>query len=337
MERILSQEEIDELLTAFDDGEVEAKLQSGTHEQTIAAGSTEKTVSGIDLTQGHNYSKWRIANLEIVFNAFARYYSIALSNSLQQSVSIKKGEVISRFFEDFLVNLEETGVLGVLSLEPLKGNGLFVFDKKLCFGLVELMLGVSAESELVILDREVSSIEANIVRSLMAEGCRVFNRAFASMDELRSSVHKVETNWKLLNILSPETEVIQVGFTVQAGALQGELLLVIPYFTLEPFKDKLRDDWLQLSQNTTQGSWVKQLEKELGKMEIDISAAWGDLVLTIQEILSLGEGDIISFDYDEKSPIKILAEDKTKFHGRPGLQNGKKAVRIHKQQRPLQE
>ena len=332
MERILSQEEIDELLSAFDDGDIEAKLRPDGREQAPGAVSSGKNVSRVDLTKGQNYSKWRIANLDIVFNSFVRYYSIGLSNNLQQSVTVQKGEIVSKFFEDFLVNLTDAGALGVFSLEPLKGSGLFVFDRNLCFGLVEMMLGVSAESELVVPDREVSTIEANIIRSLMSEGCRSFNRSFASLDELRSSITRVETNWKLLNILSPDTEVIQVGFSVQSGALKGNMLMVIPYFSLEPFKEKLRDEWVQLSQSTSQGNWSKHLGKELEKMEVQVTAAWGDLVLTIQEILGLGEGDIISFDYDEESPITILAGEKTKFRGQPGLRNGKKAVRIKKQE-----
>ncbi|MCF8105401.1 MAG: flagellar motor switch protein FliM [Desulfohalobiaceae bacterium] len=331
MERILSQEEIDELLSAFDDGGIEAGLSPGGREPSLGTVSKEKDAVSIDLTKGQNYSKWRIANLDIVFNSFARYYSIGLSNSLQQSVSLRKGEIVSKFFEEFLVSLNDAGVLGVFTLEPLKGEGLFVFDRTLSFGLVEMMLGASTESELVVLDREVTTIEANIVRSLMAEACHGFNRAFASLDELHSSITRVETNWKLLNILSPDTEVIQVGFSVQSGSLTGNMLMVIPYFSLEPFKEKLRNEWVQFSQSTKQSNWSKHLEKELDKLEIPLSAACGDLFLTIQEILSLGEGDIISFDYDEESPITVLADGKTKFRGQPGLRNGKKAVRIVKQ------
>jgi len=67
-------------------------------------------------------------------------------------------------------------------------------------------------------------------------------------------------------------------------------------------------------------------------MEVSISANWGELFLTIQEILGLGNGDIITFDYDESAPIKVLAGRKQKFIAQPGLHNGKKAVRLLKQE-----
>jgi len=343
VERILNQEEIDELLAAFDEGEIDARLAEEPSEGP-AGGAAEagrakkprvsaadKQVSSIDLTRGQNYSKWRIANLDIVFNSFARYYAIALTNSLQQGVTIQKGDIESRFFEDFLAGLQNPGVLGGFTMDPLKGSGLFVFDKTLCFGLIEVLFGMSASSEFVIPQREVTAIEANILRSLLSEACQVFNRAFATFEQLNTSITRVETNPKLLTILAPDTEVIQVSFTAQLGSLEGEIMMLIPYFSLEPFKEKLRDEGLRWDEGANENKWVRQLETELSRMEIPVSAIWGDLSLTIQELLGLEAGDIVSFDYDEEFPIQVLAGSQPKFRAEPGVRNGKKVVRIKDQ------
>jgi flagellar motor switch protein FliM len=332
VERILTQGEIDELLSAFEDGEIDVRLKSDAGDDSPVFCHDSKNVYGIDLTKGQNYSKWRIANLDIVFNAFARYYSISLSNSLQRSVIIHKGEIVSKFFEDFLSELNNVGVLGVFSLDPLKGNGLFVFDKTLCFGFVEMLFGVSAESDFVVPDRELTAIEANVIRVLMAEGCFVLNRAFDPLDKLNSGITRVETNWKMLNVLSPETEVIQVSFSVQVGEFKKDIMMVIPYFSLEPFRERFRGKGFQLSESIKESNWAKRLEKEVMNMEVSISANWGELFLTIQEILGLGNGDIITFDYDESAPIKVLVGREQKFIAQPGLRNGKKAVRLLKQE-----
>ncbi len=331
MERILNQEEIDELLAAFDEGEIDARLaeepEAGKdNQQPVSSG--EKYIAGIDLTRGQNYSKWRIANLDIVFNSFARYYSIAVTNILQQGITVKKGEIISRFFEDFLSNLENPGVLGAFSMDPLKGTGLFVLDKNLCFGLVEVLFGMSAGSDFAIPDREVSAIETNTLRSLLSEACRVFNRAFAALGHLNTSIARLETNPKMVNILAPDTEVIQVRFTAQLSTLEGEIMMVIPYYSLEPFKEKLRDEAVMWDEGKKENKWARQLEKELAQMEIPVSAVWGQMSLTIQEILGLETGDIVSFDYDEAHPISVLAGEKPKFCGEPGVRGGKKVVRI---------
>ncbi len=331
MDRILTQDEIDELLSAFVGGEIGDRLNPGTTCKFSAVLPETRNIASIDLTKGQNYSKWRIANLDSVFNAFARYYGIGLSNSLQRNVNIQKTEIVSRFFEDFLSNLQNAGVLGVFSLDPLKGNGLFVFDKNLCFGLVEMLFGVSSESDFLVLHREVTPIESNVIRSLMSEGCHVLNRAFASLDYLHSSIIRVETNWKMLNILSPETEVIQVGFSVSVGELKGEILMIIPYFSLEPFRERFREEGLLMSETTNDSNWAKFLEKEVINMDISISAIWGELLLTVQEIIELSKGDIVTFDYDESAPIKVLAGQRQKYSAQPGLLNEKKAVRIVKQ------
>lgn len=333
MERILNQEEIDELLAAFDGGEIDDQLREEPGEKKTAPSSMAgRQVSAIDLTRGQNYSKWRIANLDVVFNAFARYYAISLSSSLQQGVTVKKGEIVSRFFDDFIGNLPDAGLLGSFTLEPLKGSGVFVFDKELCFGLVQLMLGGGAATDMIVLERDVTAIEANIIKSLMKEGCSVLNRAFSSLDVLESAMGRVETNPRLLSVLAPDTEVIQVSFTVEVGDLAGEVLMIIPYFSLEPFKDKLRADKVELSQNTGDGNWQNVLRQELMAMDVPVTAVWGELYLSIQEILSLEAGDIIGLDYEEDAPVRVLAGDRTKFRAQPGIQNGKKAVRLTKTQ-----
>ncbi len=332
MERILTQDEIDELLSAFEDGEIDARLKSISSDESPGYFHPSKNISSINLTRGHNYSKWRIANLDIVFNAFARYYGISLSNSLQRSVIINKVEIVSKFFEDFLSDLHDVGVLGVFSLDPLKGNGLFIFDKTLCFGFLEMLFGVPAESDIVVPSRELTAIEINVIRALMSEGCSVLNRTFGPLDQLNSAITRVETSGGMLNLLSPEAEVIQVSFSVHVGELEKEIMMVIPYFSLEPFREKFRTEGFHLAENKKESGWAKRLEKELMNMEIVIYANWGEFFLTIQEILDLGEGDIITFDYDESAPIKVLAGWKQKFIAQPGLRNGKKAVRIVKRE-----
>ena len=152
------------------------------------------------------------------------------------------------------------------------------------------------------------------------------------LDQLNSELLRVETNCKLLNILAPDTEVIQVSYTVQVGSLEGEMLLVIPYFSLEPFKDRLREDGLRVADSKKQGNWGKHLEKEVSNMEISVAATWGELTLTIRELLGLEAGDIIGFDYDEKAPIKVMAGQSTKYRAQPGLRDGKKAIRLVQQQ-----
>jgi flagellar motor switch protein FliM len=331
VERILTQSEIDELLSAFEGGEIDVRLKSDEGDNSPHYSHDSKIVSDIDLTKGQNYSKWRIANLDIVFNAFARYYSISLSNNLQRSVVIHKREIVSKFFEDFLSDLDNVGVLGVFSLDPLKGNGLFVFDKNLCFCFVEMLFGVSPESAFVVPDRELTAIEANVIRSLMTEGCFILNRAFDPLDQLSSKITRVETNWKQLNILSPETEVIQINFSVQLGDFKKDIMMVIPYFSLEPFRERFRGKGFQLSENIKESNWAKRLEKEAMNMEVSISANLGELYLTIQEILDLNTEDIITFDYDKEAPIKVMVNRKPKFTAQPGISNGKKAVRLLKQ------
>jgi flagellar motor switch protein FliM len=224
--------------------------------------------------------------------------------------------------------LKDAGVVGAFSLEPLKGKGLFVFEKALCFGLVEMLFGMGSESDFYILDRDVTAIEANTIRSLMSEACQVLNRAFAPLGPLDSRMIRVETNPRMLHVLSPDAEVIQIRFSIHVGDLEGDVLMVIPYFSLEPYKEKFREEGFKISEIKKESNWAKILEHEIMDMEISVSATWGDLHLTINEILGLEVGDIITMDYDKSSPIRVRAGKSPKFRAQPGLLDQRKAVRL---------
>jgi len=59
-----------------------------------------------------------------------------------------------------------------------------------------------------------------------------------------------------------------------------------------------------------------------------VTAQSGTINLSIRELLSLEEGDILSIDYDPNKPVKVLVEDKYKFYAIPGTHNGMKAISL---------
>lgn len=325
MEPILSKEEIEELISALSSGEIDTELEE---EGSPLPEDQGVTPTPIDLTQIRHSFKWRIVNFDIILDSFARNFSVTLSRKLQSSVSVKRESVDSYEFRQFMQNVKGTGGIGVFEAYPLKGSGLIFFEKQLCFYLLELLLGSSEEHELVVLDRQLSMIETNLLKSFMRTVCHDFQEAFAQVETIQCDLMNVVIDPRVVNIVSDDTEVMVSHFTVNLGELKGDITLLLPYYSLEPYKDTLKDVFMSPSSKSKSATWTDVMQKNILKMETELAAEFGKVSISIREILNLQEGDILFLNSKENSPLQILVDRKPKFNGIVGLKQGKKAVRI---------
>ncbi|MGM0760998.1 MAG: hypothetical protein ACQEUB_15055, partial [Thermodesulfobacteriota bacterium] len=135
MEKTLSQEEINDLLQAIESGEVD--IESEAEDES----SKHRDLNRLDLFRGQTSAKWRVANFDIILDAFARNNGITLANRFRQSASVKRVSLENETFETFLQDLQEQAVIGIVRFEQLRSAGLLIFDYPLSFCLLEVMLG----------------------------------------------------------------------------------------------------------------------------------------------------------------------------------------------------
>lgn len=320
MERILSKEEIAELLSAVRDGDIEVEAESeGTQ--------TKRAVTRIDLVGAGGAGRYRINNFDIILDAFTRNYSLSLSSRLQRSVTIKRGKLDYMEFDPFLQQLNEHNALGVIKLDPLKSAGLFIFDGALSFSFLEAMLGGSTDVKPVALPRALTAIEMNVLRGLMNDACIDLQKAFRPLEELTATLVNIEANSRMVNIVAPDTDVMVAEFDIMVDKTPGKVSLMIPFFSLEPFREKLKDGILAIT-SLRGDDWSRTLQSDLARMKSAVTGQFAEISLSVRDILNFQVGDIIDLNCDPGSPISVLVENKPKFQGLVGVRNGKKAVRV---------
>ncbi len=321
MERILSKEEIAELLSAVQQGDLEVES-----EPAAVAEVKEREVSRLDLVRVQGAGRWRVANLDIILDAFARNYGISLTNRLQRSVSVKRTALDSQEFDPLLQQLSGKGAIAIIRLDPLRWGGLITFDEGLAFPLVEILLG-GGEERARIPDRAMTAIEMNVLRGVLNDACLDLAKAFRPLETLEASLAKVENNPRLVNIVPPEAPVLVVRFTVTVNSLAGKMTLVIPQASLEPLRDKLREGVTPFAQSRG-GAWKDHLQGELPDMEVEVAARMGVIRLQVRDILNFQVGDIIDLGCDPADPLQVLVEGIPKFQAQAGARKGKKAIRL---------
>lgn len=326
MEKILSKEEISDLLSAVRHGDIDVEsvgLEPGT----------ETGASRVDAAQSCNLFKtsttddWKLKNYDLILDSFARNYGLALSTRFQRAVHMKLEAMESMPFDALLQRLSGRGAIGVLQLEPLIGGGLLIFDEQLSFSLVEMVLGGSSDDQTLVPSRSMSAIELNVIREVIALSCPELNKGFAQLEEISSSLVEVVSNLRLLNFVEAGVSVVAARFKVTIDSLEGDITLAIPHTALEPLQKKQQIKAVPVSaaQNS---KWRSVVCSEMEHMEIELEAQLATLSLRVRDILNFQVGDVIDLGCKPDTPLKIMVEKRPKFLGMAGVQGGKKAIRV---------
>lgn len=317
MERILSREEIQELISAVHQGTIQVDAE------IAGSGAAPR----VDLLRTSTAGPRRFANLDLIFDAFAHNYSISLTNCLQRSVLVKRKALDNQTIEACLQALSGRGSIGVMRLEPLRWGGLIGFDETLSFFLVENLLGGGGDERLTVPDRPLTSLERHVLKRPLSDVCPDLAKAFRSVVALEPTLLKVESDSRMVNVVPPGAELLVGRFSVQTGNLSGEMLVAIPHASLEPLRDKLREGGVPPTSNRD-ALWRPHVAAELAEMEAVLAVQVGTVLLQVRDILNFQVGDVLELGCDPNALLRVAVEGKAKFTALAGVRNGKKSVRI---------
>ncbi|MDA3904182.1 MAG: FliM/FliN family flagellar motor switch protein [Desulfuromusa sp.] len=324
MEKILSKEEISDLLSAVRHGDVDIESVGAESDSGTTRSSTAATCN---LFKADGHEGWKLKNYDLILDSFARNYALSLSTRFQRAAHIKLEAMDSMSFAVLLQRLSGRGAIGVLQLEPLSGGALLVFDEQLSFALVEMVLGGNSDDQTQVPNRGMSAIELNVIRDVISSGCPELNKGFLQLQEIKASLVEVVSNLRLLNFVSPEVGVVAARFKVSIDSLEGDITLVIPHSALEPLQKKQQTKTVP-SSAVQNSKWQSLVVAEINHMDVEIEALLATLSLRVRDILNFQVGDVIDLGCKPDTPLKIMIEKRPKFLGMAGVQGGKKAIRV---------
>jgi flagellar motor switch protein FliM len=322
MERILSKDEIAELLSAIRDGDLDVSPR--TEEQSV---EEPPQATRLDLVNVPRKRHYRIDNLDIVLDTFARNFGITLANRLQRSLSVKRSGLQAFGFEDFLQQIPSNDPIAILEMKPLRGAGLLIFSKTLAFFMVERLLGGYSNQVNPLPERALTAIEKNIIRNTVEDACHDLEKTFLPVEKLLCTMIKLENNPRMVNIVPPDAQVIVGQFSVAFGDRQGEVTLVLPQASLEPLREKMREKLGPFAKSQDK-AWDGNLRRALQSMETELSVQLATVRLRVRDVLNLQVGDIIDLGCDLNDTLILRVEGKAKFRAQAGTRNDKTAVRV---------
>ena len=326
MSKILNQDEVDALLRGLQGEEVETETEAVEEDSNVVT---------FDLANQDRIIRGRMPVLEIINDRFARQLSHNLATILRKRLDINPTSVDMTKFGEFMRSLPVPTSINIFRMNPLRGNALLIVDTRLVFAFVENFFGGTGTQPKVE-GRDFTPIEQAIVKKVVLTSLEELEDAWKPVHDIKIEYQRTEINPQFASIIPPSDVVVVVSFEVELENAIGNLILALPYATIEPIRSKLyasyQSERLEIDQ-----AWLNRLKDRLLQTPLELLVSLGSTEITPRQLLNLEEGDILLFDNDTEEPLLAEVEGIPKFYGKPGQIKGNKAFMIQKEYSPEDE
>lgn len=309
MAEVLSQGEIDALLSALSSGELKP--------EEVPKEEEKQKVKPYDFRSPQKFSKDHIRTLELIHDNYSRIISNYLTAQLRNNVKVKIETVQQITYEEFIHSIPNPTVLTVFRMPPLSGSLLFDINPQFAFQIIDVLLGGNGNGKYKL--REFSDIDKNIIKHITKSLIGNMKLAWEDVLEVETEIEGLETNPALNQTMAPTEPVALITLSVEMGKSNTYLNICIPYLSIEKVLDRLVVQyWFQESDEHILQESREKLKERLNVVQVGITAVLGSSNITVDDFLRLSIGDVLALDNKSDSAIKLLIENKPYFYGKPG-------------------
>ncbi len=318
MGEVLSQEEVDSLLSGLSSGKVETETD---------AGPEQGDADVYDFTNQERVIRGRLPTFEVICERFARELRSSLSALLHATVDISMESMDTLKFAEFGRSLPVPTSLHVFRMEPLRGHGLVVLESQLVFSLIDTFFGGKGSSEAKIEGREFTAIEETMILKVVTGCLADMKTAWLPVESIKTSLVRSEVNPQFATIVLPTDLVIVTKYEIELEQSAGILIVCIPYAMIEPLRSKLSGAF-QAEALDIDIVWQKRLREIILESNVDFVVNLGKRDITGEQLVHMKVGDVIELDQDAEKPLCGFIQDLPKLKGYAGVQRGLQAFKI---------
>lgn len=325
MSDVLSQNEIDELLSALSSGEVDVT--------EIEEEKKEKKVKKYDFRRPDKFGKDQLRTLEIIHENFSRLLNNFLSGYLRTYIEVDVLSTQGMTYSEFSNSVSNPAILGIVKFSPLDGQIIIDIAVDVAFAMIERVLGGAGKTGLLKEARALTEIEMVLLKNIMNKFINLLKEPWGNIIELKPKLENIETNSQFAQIVSPSESIALITFNLKIGEVEGMVNIAIPHYVIEPILPNLTSKlWFQsnLKKQLTDEERVA-LHTRIEKANLEVKTIIGRSSLMVEEFLSLQIGDVVILNSKVTDELEVYVDQELKYYGQPGVKNNRMSVRITRQ------
>jgi len=312
-DQILTQEEIDALLTAMDKGEVD-----------LAEDKPEAEAIDYSLTSQNLMLRDQFYALEEVYDKLSGLMGTSFSASLQRSIEVEYISTEMVKYTECINAFSNPTSFSIFTMDPLIGSAMLAIEPRLVYSLIDCMFGGDGKPTERM--REFTLIEQRMMRKFALEVLSNLEKAWKVVGPIKVFLKKSELKPEFVHLASPNDIMVVIVFGVKGQEFSGNLHICIPYLLLEPIKDKLSSKYIR--EKDMEHNWSEQLEMLLQDIPVTLIAELGITTRSVRNLLDLQVDDVIQLNTGPEDLVTLTVDNIPKFFGFPGIIKGNRAVEI---------
>lgn len=324
MAEVLSQSQIDALLSAARSGEMDLSRpeQDG-----------EKKYRKYDFYSPRKFTKDRLKMISGIFENYTRIINSRLNGLLHTTSEIAVESVEEQRYYEFSNALSDGDVLTLADVD-VKGVReseetpvLIHLSTALALNMMDRLMGGEGESTSDIpAGYGFTALELKLYEEIVKDMIANMGGSWENYIDLDFVFRRVESNPTLVQLIGLDETVVIIGISIKFPNASGRMNVCLPGMMLTNIFAKIAA-MNQVGRGSGEDNSQEILDI-LRDSRLEITAELGRTQLTLRDIYYLNVGDVIDLGQSTKEPVQLYIGGQPWFSGKLGTQNGSMAVKI---------
>ncbi len=325
MANILSQDEVDALLSAVEQGDLDGSAddEDGLEESVI------NTVVEYNFRRPNLLTKEQLRGFNSLHENFSREVQAMLSLHLRTATDFKLVSIDQQQYNEFILSLANISHLTLFEIKPLLGLAVIEVNLSLVFGIVDLLLGGQGDVETE--TRKLTEVEVAIVEPLLKNMIRQLEASWNIVIPVKIQPTRNESNPEYVQAAPSDAPVVVLTFDVKVGLANGIVNLCYPLPMVQSLMDQMSGKSGQFDNYYGKANADDSRKKMLmAMMDVPMysSVTLGQARIATKDLLTLAPGDVVVLDKTVHDPVSVMVGRKPCFTARPGQRKRSLAVKI---------
>ncbi len=322
MAEVLSQSQIDALLNAARNGELDVDKPADK--------SSEQKYRKYDFYSPRKFTKDRLKMLNSIFESYARVINSRINALLHATCEIEVDSVEEQRYYEFSNALTESDVLALakIDLEHLQGDDpvLVHLDTPVVLSMLDRLMGGEGDPDPILSsDYNLTDLELNMYDDLIRDMISILGGSWENYISLKFEYTRTEVNPTLVQLIGYDETVVIVGLNIKFPNCTGRMSLCLPGEMLtNVFSEISKSN----SRHTTGEDKSEEIFDTLRESELEIVAELARTRILLSDLYHLNVGDVVDIKRPKDSPIFLNIGGRRWFDGRMGTSNKQVAVKI---------
>ncbi|MBN1808397.1 MAG: flagellar motor switch protein FliM [Planctomycetes bacterium] len=318
MPDLLSQDEIDALLSAVE----EVAEPTGV----MSASTEEEAATAYDFSHPQRLSREQARTLRNIHEVMVRNMAASLGAYLRGAVECRLISVDQMTYNEFVTGLPNPTCFNTLKVTPPGAIAALEINPSIAFPMIDRLLGASKLAGP--LDRPLTSIESRLLSKVVDIMRQQVELLWRRTGDIRIELEAQDTNPHLV-ALAPATEmVVSVVIEMHVSDHSGLVNICVPYRPFQGFLAKFFTIG-SYSYGQERGDDARErLLKALRRVPVEITVELARTSESVQTVGRLAAGEVLVTDRHVKGDAAGYVNGSRKLAGQEGTHRGRKAFRV---------